>query len=523
MNRKVVFRVLLLVAVLLVFNHNVYSKEDDVLDVMLLIDSSGSMKETDPRGLRVPASKLFISLLGKEDNIGILTFHEDVINLANLTEAAKHQSELLAAAEKVTSEGKFTDIYKAIISAEETIEKAARKDSKKIIVLMSDGKIDVGDTQKDEELRAKLLSEILQGLKEKNIKLYTIAFTSLSDTNLLEIIARETGGAFSLLESAENFHNAFISIFESLKIPQMLPIEKNTFNVDISVTDITIIANKEAPDSTLILRAPNKEKYMSRKKPRDFTWFTSPTFDMITINEPQKGTWQILFSTGNGNKAYIVTNLQLSSNLSDMKFYPYWPIGDTIDVQAWLDNKDDVMQDIKSMFIGTNFYAEIKDPHGNIKKLSLTAAPTKEEGGANIKYINSYKPETAGTYEIKVAAEGKTFKRMKVFTISVIEPTKDMVAYKEKERQEQQAQKEKIAAAKEAAAKEEKKAQVATSPAHITVQKLDKTVQKEQIIRTVISFVAANIGLAVIIILYLKGINIVRFIKTRKKRGKGRD
>jgi Ca-activated chloride channel family protein len=47
---------------------------DAGFDIILLIDSSGSMKQTDPRNYRKEAPKLFISLLDKDDRVGIMSF-----------------------------------------------------------------------------------------------------------------------------------------------------------------------------------------------------------------------------------------------------------------------------------------------------------------------------------------------------------------------------------------------------------------------------------------------------------------
>jgi Mg-chelatase subunit ChlD len=43
-------------------------------DVVLLIDSSGSMKRTDPFNFRKNAAKLFISLLGTDDRVAVMSF-----------------------------------------------------------------------------------------------------------------------------------------------------------------------------------------------------------------------------------------------------------------------------------------------------------------------------------------------------------------------------------------------------------------------------------------------------------------
>ena len=47
------------------------------LAIILVIDTSGSMQDTDPQMLRETASRIFIDLLSPEDFLGIITFDHD--------------------------------------------------------------------------------------------------------------------------------------------------------------------------------------------------------------------------------------------------------------------------------------------------------------------------------------------------------------------------------------------------------------------------------------------------------------
>src|SRR5512135_3111867 len=59
--------------------------EDQGSDIVLLMDSSGSMKKTDPGNYRKDAARLFISLLGADDKIGIVSFGDSAKTLIPLT------------------------------------------------------------------------------------------------------------------------------------------------------------------------------------------------------------------------------------------------------------------------------------------------------------------------------------------------------------------------------------------------------------------------------------------------------
>ena len=76
-------------------------KQESGFDIMLLIDSSGSMKKTDPRDYRKESARLFISLLSEEDNVGVISFGDTAKTLIPLTKnSAENRSALFAAANK---------------------------------------------------------------------------------------------------------------------------------------------------------------------------------------------------------------------------------------------------------------------------------------------------------------------------------------------------------------------------------------------------------------------------------------
>lgn len=530
-NSQFMRTILFAIAVYFMFVATAVAKDDSTgLDIALVIDSSGSMKQTDPKKLRVPAAKLFVSLLGKDDSTGVISFHQDAIRLANLKRIDVHGTGIGRSLGKVSSDGLLTNIYKAVVDAGEMLKLNGRPGANKIIVLMSDGKIDLGDPTADDEFRSKLLNDVLIKLKEQGIKVYTIAFTEASDIGLLETLAKDTGGFFTLLKSAENFHKVFTKIFESLKTPQMLPIERNMFSIDVSVKDVTIVANKKAATDTVRLKDPDGEKFMGRNKPRNFKWFIAPTFEMITISNPKKGKWQILFSAEQGNKAYIVTNLQLLSNLSDNEFYPNWPVGDTMNISVWLNNKDSMILNMEQVLSGTKFYAEIEkvdyDEGGDegsyveFARKKPLKLPLKVSGKAignnSAKYTTSFTPKELGVYSIELTAEGKTFNRMKVYSINVITPTRDMLV-KQLEKQKK--------LGRAPSTQQPVKNDVNSNVSKQKTADTDKDDTREMLLlyKTIINFIIVNIVMFLAIILYLKGSNMIKIIKMRKKSGRSKD
>ena len=402
--------IIIIIAGLMAFtSDDVHSKANGNMDVVLVMDSSGSMKNNDPTSLRIPAAKLFISLLDKNDRASVVNFSDKSYSLIQLTPAdnENNKEQLLKAAEKITSAGLFTNLYDALRAGLDILSVDEKGERSKIIVLMSNGMMDVGDTDKDKELVDGIRNEMATTLEDKGIKVYSIAFTEQSDRLLLDKISKQTGGFYNLARTDKDFHLIFTSIFESLKHPDMLPMSEKGFLIDGSIEEVTIVATKATPQTRIRLNAPNGRSYSDKEKSTGIGWFVSDNFDMITIKSPAKGRWEILFSTGGNNKAYVITNLKLQTNFDQL----YSTFGDPLDIRIWLE-KDGITiteQDVLNKF---NVYIELTGPDGQISKLS----PFNKGEGV---FVRSIAPFTPGNYKLRIVAQGNTFEREKAFVFNI--------------------------------------------------------------------------------------------------------
>lgn len=382
-----------------------YAVEKKNIDVALVMDSTGSMKKTDPLSLRIPAAKLFISLLDSKDRTGVVSFSDEASTLVPLTvlDSGENKNALLNAADRITSAGFHTNLYEAVNKGFEILSSDKKAGRDQIIVLMSDGLMDTGDPEKDRTLAEKLQTDLTKALVDSGIKVYAIAFTGQSDRQLLEKISKQTGGFFNLAMTDKDFHVVFTSIFEGLKTPDMLPMTQNGFLVDKSIEEVTIVATKETAGTVIQLRSPEGKEYSSKNRPPDGEWFVSNNFDMATIKKPAGGKWEILFSAGKNNKAYVITNLNLQTNFNEL--YPLF--GETLDIKVWLEREGKPLQE-KEVLEKIDIYLELTKPDGETMKLS----PFDQGSGVFQRKIELF---TAGSYKLRIVADGKTFQREKAF------------------------------------------------------------------------------------------------------------
>ena len=473
--------VIILIAAAVVFaSDSSYSGDKGSMDVVLVMDSSGSMKKTDPLSLRIPAAKLFISLIGEKDRAGVISFSERSYPIIDLTpvDSENNKDKIFKAIEKISSNGLYTNLHDALNKGIDLLPENQKAESNQIIILMSDGMMDVGDPDEDKKLVDKIKNELTAILEDRGIRVYTIAFTEQSDRKLLEKISKQTGGFYNLALSDKDFHLIFTSIFESLKSPDMLPMTRNGFLVDGSIEELTIVAAKDSEETRIQLNAPDSRSYSYKNRPPGINWFESNNFDMITVKKPVLGRWEILFSAGENNKAYIITNLKLMTDFNRL----YSIFGDPIDVEVWLEKEGSVIKE-PVVLEKIDLYIELTNPDGKTLKLK----PFDKGEGIFYRRIAPFSP---GNYKLRIVADGKTFQREKsfVFNVATAKESQEEVETERSDKKVEEPLEQKTAEGEKV---EEE-------------QKADEKIDKVSWGVVMVKFLSINLALGIIAFIYIK-------------------
>jgi Mg-chelatase subunit ChlD len=373
-------------------------------DIMLLIDSSGSMKHTDPGDYRKNAAKLFISLLDKSNRVGIISFGDSATLLIPLTQNTEQNRKVLFdAVEKITSKERYTNITEAVQKGFNEVGRSLRQN--RLMVMMSDGKIDLGSKEKNEVSQSILLG-ILPELSRRQIPLYTVAFTDESDSALLENMARATRGSFRFAREDKDMHLMFASIFEQIKSPDTVPFIGDSFTIDPDIREATIVVTKK-PGTALALVDPSAKKHGAAAHDAAIAWFESSVFDMITIKDPPAGLWQVKLSTNEGNRVYVVTSLRLKSSFDGYDVVQ----GRTMTFDVWLEKTGEILVE-EALLDTTTFAASVSGPDGMMTTVPL--ARTIKAGGSpakSAKYSGTFVTSAPGGYTLRILATGQTFQR----------------------------------------------------------------------------------------------------------------
>ena len=282
-------------------------------DVRLLIDISGSMKQNDPKNLRIPALQLVTNLMPKGADAGVWAFGRYVNMMVKLSPVdAAWQNKATQTANKINSAGLFTNIGGVLEKASYGWSKP-NPGEKRSMILLTDGMVDISkDTSVNAKERARILNEILPKLVKADVAIHTIALSQNADHELLKTLSSQTDGWYQAVDSAEELQKVFLKIFEQSAARDSLPLTDNQFKVDGSIEEMTLLVFKQSADDKTRLIAPDKSVIEEATLDGAIRWFTTDGYDLITVQAPQTGDWQIDANIDPDNRVMVVSNLKLN-------------------------------------------------------------------------------------------------------------------------------------------------------------------------------------------------------------------
>jgi uncharacterized protein (TIGR03503 family) len=381
-------------------------------DFRIVIDVSGSMKQTDPKNLRVPALKLLNGLIPSGSRAGVWTFGKYVdmtVKWGKVDDSWRKRADL--GADQIHSNALLTNIESALKRARVGWDKADNK-RKRILLLLTDGKVDVSkDPAKNEISRNKVLGESLAALKKAAAEVHSIALSDGTDEVLLKQLALETGGSFAIAKTAGELQKVFYRMFERASKPDTVALTGKTFPVDASIREMTLLIFRQADSQPTILIPPDSPA-ISAQKPRGSRWRSDQGYDLITVNNPQAGTWRIDAEMDPDNRLMVVTDLKLEVGGVPAYSSPR----DIHKLSAELFNRDRKIK--KNSFLRfVDFELTHIDVDGNEKKYPLTHSSVRQDKGQYLYQLEQTLAE--GAHSFIVSADSRTFNRSKRFDMQV--------------------------------------------------------------------------------------------------------
>lgn len=176
------------------------------LNVMVVLDNSGSMKKNDPEALMGKAVASFAAHLPAESRLGIVIFDERVRPALALTPASAPDfaARVAEALRGINYRGQWTDIPGGVERALYGLREQGATDSQRVLILFTDGVVETGSPSRDAERSRWLQDSLAAEAKQLGVRIFGIAFTEGADFRLLQSVAQTTGGEhYRVLAPAE--------------------------------------------------------------------------------------------------------------------------------------------------------------------------------------------------------------------------------------------------------------------------------------------------------------------------------
>lgn len=221
--------------------------QNNMFDIILVIDNSGSIIGLDKEEINP-----FIYELKDDTQLGIISFGVDAKLIYTLQQVltVEDKEAAIDAFSKLDYMDQFTNINEGLELALLEFRSHARKQSSKIVVLISDGKMDPspkGNT-KDvllKDLRGKILNDYIN----ENVSIYTIAFGNELDLQLMQEIADKTGGKCLIAPNKKALKDSLSVIVEIIR-PLVIPSEE----------ELPVEEKAEEPQEVIFPELPEEEK-----------------------------------------------------------------------------------------------------------------------------------------------------------------------------------------------------------------------------------------------------------------------
>jgi hypothetical protein len=269
-------------------------------NIMLVMDASGSMNDTDPEGWRYDAVDRFVYLLAEQGNyLGGLTFSNHVITCegprpVNDRTSKERIVEMLEAAE-----GKgYTNIGEALSTAVKLLTEEGNPDLPSVILLLSDGNTEM-PTEEEHAESVSMKEDAIRDAWENGIQIYSVCLNEDNEADMSEMsqITQATGGESREIRQADHLHNVLEMYYGLIYGTSIYELEDTTFPADgvleslftvpgIGVEEINIIIEGKVAGMTLL--DPHGDE-------ADVETSVSNTSMIFKMTEPvEAGEWRLI-------------------------------------------------------------------------------------------------------------------------------------------------------------------------------------------------------------------------------------
>lgn len=266
---------------------NTFPEKSSFSDIVigLILDSSGSMKASDPNNIRINASQGIVDILNGTEKLFVIDFDENAkwLNRGNYEnwDGVKLKNDI----SRIDANG-GTNISEGLKGLQQAVESTVTGDYKAGVLLLSDGKSAYPGN--------------ISWFINNNIPIYTVSYKQMADAALLSKIAGETGGMYISANNEADVVKAFQLFYNDLfgnnkivscsdRVIAGQSADLCSFYVDPGSSELIGTLNWNNGNVKLSMRSPGGKEYSESNTPGQF--IQGDKYSIIRISSPEEGHW----------------------------------------------------------------------------------------------------------------------------------------------------------------------------------------------------------------------------------------
>ncbi|MBU3144302.1 VWA domain-containing protein [Clostridium sp. CF012] len=410
-NRLIAFIVVLLLQISCSLSVLAKSSGVSNLDVIFVLDASGSMKASDPHEIRTEAIKMFLDMCEVDGNkVGLVAYSDNIVrehNLGDMNSAADKDS--IKSMTNAIPFGQKTDTGMGLKEAVNLMESGHEPTHKPIIILLSDGK---NDPARSMEKSLKDLNDATSSAKAKGYPIYTIGlnYDGTVDKSQLQSISDKTKGKTYITNKAEDLTQILTDIYadnSKIKVQNggsiiasggFQDVKLNIPNANVLEANVSMLS-----DTPIEVKLVNPKGTEVPIPSNDIIFTSSNKYSMLKIVKPIQGDWMLKVKGISGDKINISYIFNYDIELK-AKFNPVAPkTGEDMNIEAYFLGNGQVIDD-------NELYKDMKAKLvvKNLKSGAIKEFPLQNN---NHLFSGKYTLSDNDKYEVKVRVDGKSVYR----------------------------------------------------------------------------------------------------------------
>lgn len=304
-KRLIIFAAVLVMALSAVFVPvtGVEAEENKELDLIMVLDQSGSMKTNDPNGMMKEAANMLTAMMpAKTGRVGVISFNREQTEVVGLTDVSEADSveKITNAINGIEYKGD-TDIGNAVADAVEMFD----KDDGRVhaILVLSDGRNDFGIDKNAEQASDERLYDALVDAQNQNCQIYCLGFgeemSNTDDTPYQKLAGIATDAdKISTETDPANIHEFFIRMLADLTGGIPNPVTNGEVLVEPNVKEANIYLSSPSDFSAVSIELKNPDgNTIALENSDSLRFYRSDYSAVIKLFNPDPGTYNVEVSS----------------------------------------------------------------------------------------------------------------------------------------------------------------------------------------------------------------------------------